>query len=114
MFKAFKYRIYPSNPQKELMAKHIGSSRFVYNLALETKNVAYIGNNHNYSAFDLIKQLPDVKKELKYLYIDQQKALSKVLPLVLHQQVTILYLSFVILKKRYQVKLLLKKILLLV
>ena len=67
MFKAFKYRIYPSNPQKELMAKHIGSSRFVYNLALETKNAAYIGNNHNYSAFDLIKQLPDLKKECEWL-----------------------------------------------
>ena len=67
MFKAFKYRIYPSNPQKELIAKHIGSSRFVYNLALETKNVAYIGNNHNYSAFDLIKQLPDLKKECEWL-----------------------------------------------
>ena len=67
MFKAFKYRIYPSNPQKELMAKHIGSSRFVYNLALETKNAVYIGNNHNYSAFDLIKQLPDLKKECEWL-----------------------------------------------
>ena len=67
MFKAFKYRISPSNPQKELMAKHIGSSRFVYNLALETKNAAYIGNNHNYSAFDLIKQLPDLKKECEWL-----------------------------------------------
>jgi len=28
MFKAFKYRIYPSEHQKELIAKHIGSSRF--------------------------------------------------------------------------------------
>lgn len=67
MYKAFKYRIYPSNPQKELIAKHIGSSRFVYNLALETKNAAYIGNNHNYSAFDLVKQLPELKKELPWL-----------------------------------------------
>jgi len=67
MYKAFKYRIYPSNPQKELIAKHIGSSRFVYNLALETKNAAYIGNNHNYSVFDLVKQLPELKKELPWL-----------------------------------------------
>lgn len=67
MYKAFKYRIFPSNPQKELIAKHIGSSRFVFNLALETKNAAYIGNNHNYSAFDLVKQLPELKKELPWL-----------------------------------------------
>ena len=67
MFKAFKYRIFPTEPQKELIAKHIGSSRFVYNLALETKNAAYISNKHNYSPFDLIKQLPELKKELPWL-----------------------------------------------
>ena len=67
MFKAFKYRIYPSEPQKELIAKHIGSSRFVYNLALETKNAAYLGSKHNFSPFDLIKQLPELKKECEWL-----------------------------------------------
>lgn len=67
MFKAFKYRIYPSNQQKELIAKHIGSSRFVYNLALETKNAAYISVKHNYSPFDLVKQLPELKKEVPWL-----------------------------------------------
>ena len=67
MFKAFKYRLYPTEPQKELIAKHIGSSRFVYNLALETKNAAYISAKHSYSAFDLVKQLPELKKELPWL-----------------------------------------------
>ena len=67
MFKAFKYRLYPTEPQKELIAKHIGSSRFVFNIALETKNAAYIGSNHNYSAFDLVKQLPELKKECEWL-----------------------------------------------
>lgn len=67
MFRAFKYRLYPTEPQKELIAKHIGSSRFVYNLALETKTTAYLGSKHNYSAFDLVKQLPELKKELPWL-----------------------------------------------
>ena len=67
MFKAFKYRIFPTEPQKELIAKHIGSSRFVYNLALETKNAAYISAKHNYSVFDLVKQLPELKEELPWL-----------------------------------------------
>jgi len=67
MFKAFKYRIFPSESQKELIAKHIGSSRFVYNLALETKNTAYLGSKHNFSPFDLIKQLPELKKECEWL-----------------------------------------------
>lgn len=67
MYKAFEYRLYPTEPQKELIAKHIGSSRFVYNLALETKNAAYIGAKHNYSAFDLQKQVVELKKELPWL-----------------------------------------------
>ena len=67
MFKAYKYRLYPTDPQKELITKHIGSSRFVYNLALETKNTAYLGSKHNYSQFDLIKQLPELKKGCEWL-----------------------------------------------
>jgi len=67
MLKGLKYRLYPTNSQKELIAKHIGSSRFVYNLALETKNSAYLGSKHNFSPFDLIKQIPELKKECEWL-----------------------------------------------
>lgn len=67
MFKAFKYRIYPNKAQSELINKHIGSCRFVYNLALETKQTAYAGNKINLSCFDLHKQLSDLKKECEWL-----------------------------------------------
>jgi len=67
MLKASKYRIYPTLGQKELIEKHIGSSRFIYNLALETKNTAYLGSKKILSSFDLIKQLPDLKKECIWL-----------------------------------------------
>lgn len=67
MFKAYKYRLYPTNSQKELIAKHIGSARFVYNLALETKNAAHLGYGVNLSQFDLIKQLPELKKECEWI-----------------------------------------------
>jgi putative transposase len=67
VFKAYKYRLYPTETQKELIAKHIGSARFVYNLALETKNTAYLGGKVNVSTFDLINQLPDLKKECPWL-----------------------------------------------
>ena len=53
MFKAFQFRLYPTNCQKELISKHIGSSRFIYNLALETKTTAYLGNAVNLSRYDL-------------------------------------------------------------
>lgn len=67
MLKAYKYRLYPTKEQTGLINKHIGSCRFVYNLALETKQTAYAGSKINLSIFDLIKQLPDLKKELEWL-----------------------------------------------
>ena len=67
MFRAYKYRLSPNNSQKELIAKHIGSSRFVYNLALETKTSAYIGNGVNLSRYELQSQLKELKKECTWL-----------------------------------------------
>jgi putative transposase len=67
MLKAYKYRLYPTKQQTELINKHIGSVRFVYNLALETKQTAYAGNKINLSCFALHKQLVDLKKECEWL-----------------------------------------------
>lgn len=67
MLKAFKYRIYPTEAQKVLITKHIGACRFIYNLALETKQMAWAGNRTNLSCFDLNKQIPELKKECEWL-----------------------------------------------
>lgn len=67
MYKARKYRIYPNSSQKELIHKHCGSVRFLYNLALETKTMAYMGNKVSLSRYDLQKQMVDLKKELPWL-----------------------------------------------
>lgn len=67
MLKTFKYKFSPTAAQTELINKHIGSARFVYNLALETKSAAWAGNRVNLSCFDLIKQLPNLKEECTWL-----------------------------------------------
>jgi putative transposase len=67
VLKAFKYRIMPTRAQAELINKHIGSCRFVYNLALETKQRSYAGNRVSLSCFDLAKQLPGLKEECAWL-----------------------------------------------
>lgn len=67
MLKAYRYRLYPTKEQAELLNKHIGSCRLVYNLALETKQTAYAGYKVNLSCFDLIKQLPELKKQCEWL-----------------------------------------------
>ena len=67
MLKAFRYRISPNEEQKVLLDKHFGCVRFLYNLALETKSIAYAGNKISLSYNDLSAQLTDLKKECEWL-----------------------------------------------
>lgn len=67
MLKAFKYKINPTKEQSILLDKHIGASRFVYNLALEVKQMAWAGNKVNLSCFALHSQLKDLKTECEWL-----------------------------------------------
>ena len=67
MLKAFKYRLSPTIEQSTLLNKHIGASRFVYNLALECKQMAWAGNKVNLSCFTLHSQLKDLKTECEWL-----------------------------------------------
>lgn len=67
MLKYFKYRLNPNKEESILLNKHIGASRFIYNLALETKQMAWAGSRANLDCFDLIKQLPDLKNECPWL-----------------------------------------------
>jgi len=61
MLKSYKYRIYPNQEQKKLMSHIFGQVRFVYNLGLETKISAYIGNKKNYTCIDLSNQIKELK-----------------------------------------------------
>lgn len=62
MLKAFKYRIHPNCEQIELIHKHFGCVRWVYNYALNKKITAYQTNKINLSRFDLAGDLPLLKK----------------------------------------------------
>ena len=57
----------PNKRQTELINKHIGAVRFLYNLALETKQIAYASKQVSLSRYDLQKQLVDLKKECEWL-----------------------------------------------
>ncbi|MGL5649831.1 MAG: IS200/IS605 family element RNA-guided endonuclease TnpB [Clostridium sp.] len=65
--KAYKFRIYPSEVQKELIEKSFGCIRFVYNnmLALQIKTYEEEGKSH--SKYDLVKKIPSLKKEYEWL-----------------------------------------------
>lgn len=59
---AFKYRIYPNSEQTELIHKHFGCARFIYNYALNKKITAYQTEKVSLSRFDIQKDLPKLKE----------------------------------------------------
>ncbi|MCL6569625.1 MAG: transposase, partial [Meiothermus silvanus] len=65
--RAYKYRLYPTPAQAELLAKQFGCCRYVYNWALEQKSRAYQENKKGLSRFELDKRLTSLKKELPWL-----------------------------------------------
>lgn len=67
MLKAFKYRLKPTAAQAELINKHIGCARFVYNNALAFKQSEYAKDKTNHSWYNLVKRLPGLKKENEWL-----------------------------------------------
>ncbi len=75
MLRAYKYRLNPTDVQTTHLNQIFGSVRFVYNLAIEAKQAAYIGGK-NVSCFDLCKQLTDLKQELPWLYDSPNHALQ--------------------------------------
>lgn len=67
MLKSYKYRIYPNKKQQELISKFFGCTRFIYNLGLEAKNIAWGSDRKKISCFDLIRQITDLKKDCTWL-----------------------------------------------
>jgi IS605 OrfB family transposase len=63
VLKANKYRLYPSDKQKELPDKHFGIVRLVFNLALETKTWAYSAHKTSLSGYGLQVELKDLKED---------------------------------------------------
>ena len=60
--RAYKFRLYPTKEQEVFIRKTFGCTRFVYNYCLDLKR-----KNKYLNKFDLIKELPKLKKEYPFL-----------------------------------------------
>ena len=65
--KAYKFRLYPNNEQKELINKTLGCNRFIYNYFLNKRITMYKENNKIISKYELIKEIPNLYVERPYL-----------------------------------------------
>lgn len=79
MLKAYKYRLYPSEYQKQQMEQHFGCCRLIWNLALAVKKYAWESPSIRISRFDLSKQLTELKGEFRWLYDVNAQSLQAVL-----------------------------------
>lgn len=65
--KGFKYRLYPNKYQQELLAKHFGCARYIYNWAINKKIKAYETEDKFENYISLGNKLPELKNELPWL-----------------------------------------------
>lgn len=63
MLKENKYRIYPTQEQKVLIAKTFGCCHWFYNFALNLTNETYNAEGGDLSRNEIINKLPELKKE---------------------------------------------------
>ena len=67
MERAYKFRLYPTIQQKELMLKTFGCVRFVYNQTLAVRRDTYDRDKKSLSTNDCVKMLPDLKEQYPWL-----------------------------------------------
>jgi len=75
--KGVKVRIYPNREQQELLDRHFGACRFVYNAALELNNLLWNDYRKRVSWQDLVKQLKEAKEDQPWLSEVKAEALQQ-------------------------------------
>lgn len=80
MIKAYKYRLYPTKVQEELLLKHFGCVRYIYNWGLDYKTTFFKENGKSISYMNISGKdgaLSTIKKENKWLKeINSQSLIS--------------------------------------
>ena len=67
MYKSYRFRLYPTTNQVELIHKTFGCTRVVYNHYLEKQKALYDEGKDSLSCFDMIKDLKNLQVERPYL-----------------------------------------------
>lgn len=79
MFKAYKYRIYPNKTQMQIIEKHFGCCRYVYNWGLEQRITSYKETGKSISKTELSAKLTQLKQQKEWLYDADSQALQQTL-----------------------------------
>jgi len=74
--KSYKYRLYPNKDQQTLLEKHFGATRWIFNYGLEKKIKTYQKTKKNLSCFQIMNELPKLKKKRKTEWLKEINAQS--------------------------------------
>ena len=78
MFKAYKYRIYPTPEQELVLAQHFGNVRWFWNYALNICETTYKKTGKGLTRNSIQKLLPQLKKEYEWLGLCYSQCLQVV------------------------------------
>ena len=76
--RAYKFRLYPTPEQEEKLRQCGGNARWLWNYFLRLNEEEYAKNKKFIFAHDLMKLLPDLKKEYEFLSLSWSQSLQQV------------------------------------
>ena len=74
--KSYRFRMYPTAPQQELLAQHFGAKRFVWNHFLEQRKTEYLVNKRTLNYYDNASDLTKLKKKPETRWLRQVNSQS--------------------------------------
>lgn len=69
VYKSYKYRLYPTPKDKELLSLHFGHCRFVYNYFLKEKQEFYLKSKNTLNYNNCSQALTTLKKQKEYVWL---------------------------------------------
>ena len=76
MLKAYKFRLYPNESQKQFFNQCIGNARFVYNHCLALKKELWENEKKSISINELSKHITDLKKYQEYEWLKNSDSIA--------------------------------------
>ena len=71
IYRTYKFRIYPSKEQQNILARYFGSVRFVYNHFLSERKQQYEKTQHSDDYYKQAKSLTELKKQEEYFWLKE-------------------------------------------
>jgi putative transposase len=88
MIRCYKRKLILTKEQSTRIVSWIGACRVVYNLGLEIKIAAYRNQGRNMSTFELMRELPELKREYEWIGDVPSQSLQAVLERLEHSYQT--------------------------